>query len=39
MHWRPREVTHSAKFVLARHLAAALAYFALRGLDHVALWC
>jgi uncharacterized protein (DUF58 family) len=38
MHWRPREATHSAKFVLARHLAAALAYFALRGLDHVALW-
>jgi uncharacterized protein (DUF58 family) len=38
MHWRAQDASHSAKFVLARHLAAALAYFALHGLDHVALW-
>jgi uncharacterized protein (DUF58 family) len=38
MHWRASDASHSAKFVLARHLAAALAYFALHGLDHVALW-
>jgi uncharacterized protein (DUF58 family) len=38
MHWQESGAIHSAKFVLARHLAAALAYFALHGLDHVALW-
>ncbi|HEY5741798.1 MAG TPA: DUF58 domain-containing protein [Terrimicrobiaceae bacterium] len=38
MNWRAPDASHSAKFVLARHLAAALAYFALHGLDHVALW-
>ncbi len=38
MHWRESAALHAAKFVLARHLAAALAYFALHGLDHVALW-
>ena len=38
MHWRASGAPHAAKFVLARHLAAALAYFALHGLDHVALW-
>jgi uncharacterized protein (DUF58 family) len=37
MHWRPPAL-RSTKFVLARQLAAALAYFALHGLDHVALW-
>jgi uncharacterized protein (DUF58 family) len=38
MHWRPPGALHSTKFALARQLAAALAYFALHGLDHVALW-
>jgi uncharacterized protein (DUF58 family) len=38
MHWRSRDARHSTKFALARQLAAALAYFALHGLDHVALW-
>jgi uncharacterized protein (DUF58 family) len=38
MHWRGSTASHATKFVLARHLAAALAYFALHGLDHVALW-
>jgi uncharacterized protein (DUF58 family) len=39
MHWSSRgAAVHSTKFALARQLAAALAYFALHGLDHVALW-
>ena len=38
MHWRPTGASYSTKFALARQLAAALAYFALHGLDHVALW-
>ena len=38
MHWRSSDASHSPKFLLARQLAAALAYFALHGLDHVALW-
>ena len=38
MRWSPRGASHSTKFTLARRLAAALAYFALHGLDHVALW-
>ena len=38
MHWRPPGVTRLTKFALSRQLAAALAYFALHGLDHVALW-
>jgi uncharacterized protein (DUF58 family) len=38
MHWGLQGALHSTKFVLARQLAAALAYFALHGLDHVALW-
>jgi uncharacterized protein (DUF58 family) len=38
MHWRSPGVTRLTKFALARQLAAALAYFALHGLDHVALW-
>jgi uncharacterized protein (DUF58 family) len=38
MHWRAPTALHSTKFDLARQLAAALAYFALHGLDHVALW-
>ena len=38
MHWRASDASHSSKFLLARQLAAALAYFALHGLDHVALW-
>jgi uncharacterized protein (DUF58 family) len=38
MHWRGSEASHVPKFLLARQLAAALAYFALHGLDHVALW-
>ena len=38
MHWRPPDAPHVTKFSLARQLAAALAYFALHGLDHVALW-
>ena len=38
MHWRPPDALHVTKFSLARQLAAALAYFALHGLDHVALW-
>jgi uncharacterized protein (DUF58 family) len=38
MHWRGSDASHSPKFLLARQLAAALAYFALHGLDHVALW-
>jgi uncharacterized protein (DUF58 family) len=38
MRWSPRGALYSTKFALARRLAAALAYFALHGLDHVALW-
>ena len=38
MHWRPPAAPRPTKFTLARQLAAALAYFALHGLDHVALW-
>jgi uncharacterized protein (DUF58 family) len=38
MQWSLPGASHANKFVLARQLAAALAYFALHGLDHVALW-
>jgi uncharacterized protein (DUF58 family) len=38
MRWRTAGNTRPAKFTLARQLAAAIAYFALHGLDRVALW-
>ncbi len=37
MHWRAPGIARPAKFTLARQLAAAVAYFALHGLDRVAL--
>lgn len=38
MHWHPSSTRTEAKFVLARRIAAALAYLSLHNLDRVGLW-